>query len=51
MVHHLLLILVSEQFKNVQLRSDGILADIAPTLLQVMGEEIPAEMSGKALIK
>ncbi len=44
-------ILVSEQFKNVELRDDGILADIAPTLLQVMGEEIPAEMSGKSLIK
>ena len=44
-------ILVSEQFKDVTLREDGILADIAPTLLQVMGEEIPAEMSGKSLIK
>lgn len=43
-------ILVSEQFKNVKLREDGILADLAPTLLQVMGEEIPAEMTGKSLI-
>lgn len=44
-------ILVSEQFKNAKLRPHGILADIAPTLLQVMGEEIPAEMSGESLIQ
>ncbi|MBP5193799.1 MAG: 2,3-bisphosphoglycerate-independent phosphoglycerate mutase [Clostridia bacterium] len=45
------LILVSEQpeLKNVKL-SSGILADIAPTLLTMMGEEIPEEMSGKCLI-
>ena len=43
-------ILVSEQFKDVTLRNGGILADIAPTLLEVMGEEIPAEMTGKSLI-
>ena len=29
----------------------GILADIAPTLLEVMGVEIPAEMTGKSLIE
>ena len=43
-------ILVSEQNKNVKLREGGILADIAPTLLEVMGEEVPAEMTGKSLI-
>ena len=43
-------ILVSEQDKNVKLREGGILADIAPTLLEVMGEEVPAEMTGKSLI-
>ena len=43
-------ILVSEQFKDCSLRDGGILADIAPTLLEVMGEEIPAEMTGKSLI-
>ena len=43
-------ILVSEQFKGVTLREGGILADIAPTLLEVLGEEIPAEMTGKSLI-
>jgi len=32
------------------LRDKGILADIAPTLLQVMGVEVPEEMTGKSLI-
>lgn len=32
------------------LRDGGILADIAPTLLQVMGLDIPGEMTGKSLI-
>lgn len=31
--------------------SDGILADVAPTLLNVMGLEVPSEMTGKNLIK
>ena len=44
-------ILVSDEYKNAKLRDDGILADIAPTLLQVMGLKIPAEMTGKSLIK
>ncbi len=44
-------ILVREQFKNVTLKDGGILADIAPTLLEVMGVEIPEEMTGKSLIK
>ncbi len=44
------LILVDERLKNVKLRDDGILADIAPTLLDVMGIKIPEEMTGKTLI-
>ncbi|MBR1868323.1 MAG: 2,3-bisphosphoglycerate-independent phosphoglycerate mutase [Clostridia bacterium] len=43
-------ILASEKFKNVKLREGGILADLAPTLLEVMGEEIPKEMTGRSLI-
>ncbi len=43
-------ILVSKEYKGVKLRDDGVLADIAPTLLEVMGEEIPVEMTGKTLI-
>lgn len=43
--------LISEQFKNVELRSDGVLADLAPTLLRIMGLPVPEEMTGKSLIK
>ena len=44
-------VLISEKFKNVTLRKDGILADLAPTLLSIMGLPVPAEMSGKSLIE
>ena len=30
--------------------ADGILADVAPTILKIMGIEQPAEMTGHALI-
>ena len=33
-----------------KLREDGILADIAPTLLEMMGLEQPAEMTGKSML-
>lgn len=36
--------------KNLKLK-DGILADVAPTLLSEMGLEIPVEMTGKILIE
>ncbi len=42
-------VLVSEKYKNAKLR-DGILADLAPTLLEVMGLPVPPEMTGKSLI-
>ena len=32
------------------LSDKGMLADIAPTLLQIMGVEVPEEMTGKSLI-
>ena len=44
-------VLVSNQYKNVKLRKDGILADLAPTLLDVMEIPVPAEMTGKTLIE
>ncbi len=44
-------ILVSESLKNVTLREDGVLADLAPTLLQMMNVPQPEEMTGKSLIK
>ena len=36
---------------STELRKDGILADISPTILQVMGLEKPKEMTGKSLIR
>jgi 2,3-bisphosphoglycerate-independent phosphoglycerate mutase len=35
---------------GVSLRAGGVLADVAPTLLQIMGIEQPAEMTGTSLI-
>lgn len=37
--------------KPVQLKDGGKLADLAPTLLELMGLEIPAEMTGESLVK
>jgi 2,3-bisphosphoglycerate-independent phosphoglycerate mutase len=36
--------------KKLKLRKSGILADVAPTVLDLMGISIPAEMTGKSLI-
>ena len=35
--------------KNIKIR-DGILSDITPTLLELLGIEIPADMTSKSLI-
>ncbi|MDL2236542.1 2,3-bisphosphoglycerate-independent phosphoglycerate mutase [Christensenellaceae bacterium OttesenSCG-928-K19] len=43
-------ILVSGRHKDAKLREGGILADIAPTMLELMGLPIPAEMEGKSMI-
>ncbi len=40
-------ILVSDEVDTIQ---DGILADVAPTLLKIMGLPVPEEMTGKLLI-
>lgn len=40
-------ILVSDDYKSVR---EGILADVAPTLLTIMGIPVPAEMTGKVLV-
>lgn len=42
-------VFVSER-KGIQIEN-GILADVAPTLLSAMGLEVPAEMTGKNLVK
>ncbi len=36
--------------KGVGLRENGVLADIVPTLIEMMGMEQPAEMTGKSLL-
>jgi 2,3-bisphosphoglycerate-independent phosphoglycerate mutase len=40
-------ILVSDNYKKI---SEGILADVAPTLLRIMGIAIPKDMTGKILV-
>ena len=37
-------------FKGKKLRDGGILADVAPTLLDMMDVPVPQEMTGKTLI-
>jgi 2,3-bisphosphoglycerate-independent phosphoglycerate mutase len=44
------LYLVVPQLAQAHLRSDGILADVAPTILQVMGIPQPKDMSGRSLL-
>ncbi len=41
-------ILISDDYKSIK---EGILADVAPTLLTIMGVPIPKEMTGKILIE
>jgi len=40
-------ILVSDTYKEVK---NGVLADVAPTILKIMGVEIPAAMTGNVLV-
>jgi 2,3-bisphosphoglycerate-independent phosphoglycerate mutase len=40
-------ILISDDYTSIK---EGILADVAPTLLTIMGVPIPKEMTGKVLI-
>jgi len=40
-------ILVTKDYDKIE---SGILADVAPTLLKIMGVERPAEMTGKVLV-
>ncbi len=44
-------IAVSNLHNDIQLNDGGKLADIAPTMLDIMGMKIPAEMTGVSLIK
>ena len=42
------IIVVSDRVKSVK---NGVLADVAPTVLKLMGLEQPAEMTGKVLVE
>jgi 2,3-bisphosphoglycerate-independent phosphoglycerate mutase len=44
------LFVVDDRFKGKKLQEGGRLADIAPTALQMMGVEVPPEMTGKSLL-
>jgi 2,3-bisphosphoglycerate-independent phosphoglycerate mutase len=44
-------ILADPDFRGAKLRSKGVLADIAPTALQVMGLPQPKEMKGLGLVQ
>jgi 2,3-bisphosphoglycerate-independent phosphoglycerate mutase len=43
-------ILIGNNIKQVKLKSEGTLADIAPTILDIMNIEKPKEMTGISLI-
>lgn len=44
------IILVAKNFEGKTLQEGGILADIAPTILNLMAIEVPEEMTGKDLL-
>jgi 2,3-bisphosphoglycerate-independent phosphoglycerate mutase len=44
-------IIVDEAFKNRTMAEGGKLADVVPTMLEVMGLEKPDEMTGKSLLR
>jgi 2,3-bisphosphoglycerate-independent phosphoglycerate mutase len=45
------LIVFDERYKDRKLREDGSLADIGPTLLEMMGLPKPEEMTGRSLLQ
>ena len=49
-LHQVPFILVDERRKKATLRTDGVLADIAPTMLEILGIDQPEEMTGRSLI-
>ena len=45
------LVVVSEPPLAVALRDGGVLADVAPTVLELLGIAQPAEMTGRSLLR
>ena len=44
------LVVVGDRFRGAELRDDGRLADVAPTLLEMMSLPQPAQMTGRSLL-
>lgn len=44
-------ILISKERSKIKLRKNGVLGDIAPTILELLGIDKPATMTGKSLLK
>jgi 2,3-bisphosphoglycerate-independent phosphoglycerate mutase len=44
------LVLVDDSRKGAKLREGGCLADVAPTMLQMLGIAPPQEMTGESLL-
>lgn len=45
------LLLIGERFRGSRLREGGVLADVSPTLLEIMGLDAPAEMTARSLLE
>jgi len=43
-------VLVSDRYKDAKLKEGGVLADLAPTILDLMGMDKPVEMTGTSMI-
>ena len=43
-------LLVDDERKAARLRADGILADVAPTMLEIIGLARPPQMTGRSLL-
>jgi len=37
--------------RNLKVREGGVLADVAPTMLMLLGLPVPAEMSGRSILE
>ncbi|MCQ4268417.1 2,3-bisphosphoglycerate-independent phosphoglycerate mutase [Pseudomonas stutzeri] len=37
--------------RNVRIREGGVLADVAPTMLTLLGMQVPAEMTGRSIVE
>ena len=46
-----LIVTVRDPDRPLSLRAAGVLADVAPTVLAVLGIEQPVEMTGRSLIE